>query len=305
MIAPRLGNASISFASIGARPASTIALTEAPCSARKSSRPASTGSTSASYFAVRAAASGGGTSPTCRTVAAITPSSRRPLLRSLVVPTTRLRQICDGEHRAGQGALSHPWPGSPLHHRPETLVPGAGPPKAVRQLPTSFLTWPSGWKFQCWTIAPLHNSRCKTEVFSCCVRHFPGKAAFSSCWPSRFQRWKSESLQGFTTTGTSPIQLGASRQASPNRLRTWTGPSALAAPALCIAPPSAVLTMTRARPTPRINPSTRIYRYQHGQRWIAADYEFFIQTAVFKSVWLVFGVAWAGPSVAADAAASA
>ena len=51
----------------------------------------------------------------------------------------------------------------------------------------------------------------------------------------------------------------------------------------------------KGRPTPRINPSTRIYRYQHGQRWIAADYEFFIQTAVVKSVWLVFGVAWAGP----------
>jgi len=198
-------------------------------------------------------------------------------LPSLVVPTTRIRQICGGEHRAGQGALSHPWPGSPLHQRPETLVPGAGPPKAVRQLPTSFLTWPSGWKFQCWTIAPLHISRCKTEVLSSCVRHFPGKATFSSCWSVRFQRWKSESLQGLITTGTSPIQLGASRQASPNRLRTWTGPSALAAPALSIAPPSTVLTTTRARPTPRINPNTRMYRYQHGQRWIAADYGFFIQ----------------------------
>src|ERR1700684_3322583 len=86
MIAPRLGNASISLASMSAWPASTIALTDAPCSARKSSRPASTGSTRASYFAVRAAASGGGTSPTCRTVAASTPSSRRPLLPSLVVP---------------------------------------------------------------------------------------------------------------------------------------------------------------------------------------------------------------------------
>jgi hypothetical protein len=32
-----------------------------------------------------------------------------------------------------------------------------------------------------------------------------------------------------------------------------------------------------------------MYRYQHGQPWIAADYEFFIQTAVVKSVWLVFG----------------
>src|SRR5882757_3851141 len=276
MIAPRWGNASISFASMGARPASTIALTEAACSARKSSRPASIGSTRASYLAARAAASGGGTSPTCRTVTTITPSSRRPLLRSLVVPTTRLREICGREHHAGQGALSHPWPGSPLHHRPETLVPGAGPPKAVRQLPTSFLTWPSGWKFQCWTIAPLHISRCKTEVLSCCVRHFPGKATFSSCPPVRFQRWKSESLQGLITTGTSPIQLGASRQASPNRLRTWTGPSALAAPALSIAPPSAVLTTTRARPTPRIDPNTRMYRYQHGQRRIAADYGFSI-----------------------------
>jgi hypothetical protein len=200
----------------------------------------------------------------------MTSSSRRPLLRSLVVATTRRRRICGGAHHAGQGALSHPWPGSPLHQRPETLVPGAGPPKAVRQLPTSFLTWPSGWKFQCWTIAPLHISRCNTELLSCCVRHFPGKATFSSCRPLRFQRWKSESLQVLITTGTSPIQLGASRQASPNRLRTWTGPSALAAPALSIAPPSTVLTMTRARPTPRINPNTRMYRYQHGRRWIAA-----------------------------------
>src|SRR5277367_3346759 len=286
MIAPRLGNASISFASMGARPASTIALTEAPCSARKSSRPASIGSTRASYFAVSASASGGGTSPTCRTVAAITtshrdvgsdPSSwRRSLLPSLVVPTTRVCQFCGGEHRVGQGALSHPWPGSPLHQRPETLVPGAGPPKAVRQLPTSFLTWPSGWKFQCWTIAPLHISRCKTEVLSSCVRHFPGKATFSSCWPVRFQRWKSESLQGLITTGTSPIQLGASRQASPNRLRTWTGPSALAAPALSIAPPSTVLTMTRARPRPPIVPDTYMHRYQHGRRRNAADYGFSI-----------------------------
>jgi hypothetical protein len=110
--------------------------------------------------------------------------------------------------------------------------------------------------------------------------------------PLRFQRWKSESLQGLITTGTSPIQLGASRQASPNRLRTWTGPSALAAPALSIAPPSTVLTTTRARPTPRINPNTRMYRYQHGRRWIAADYGFLFQsgsatptaTAVVKTV---------------------
>ena len=144
-------------------------------------------------------------------------------MRSLVVPTTRVCQLCGDEHRAGQEALSHPWPGSPLHQRAATLVPGAGPPRAVRQLPTSFLTWPSSWKFQCWTIAPLHISRCKTEVFSCCVRHFPGKATFSSCWPFRFRRWKSESLQGLITTGTSPIQLGASRQASPNHCcRTTT-----------------------------------------------------------------------------------
>jgi hypothetical protein len=197
-------------------------------------------------------------------------------LQSLVVATTRIRQICGGEHHAGQGALSHPWPGSPLHQRAEALVPGAGPPKTVRQLPTSFVTWPPGWKFQCWTIAPLHISRCKTEAFSCGVRHFPGKATFSSCWPLRFQRWKSESLQGLIITGTSPIQLGASRHASPNRLRTWTGPSARTAPVLSIAPPSTALTTTRARPTPLINPNTRIYRYRHGPRGIAADYGFFI-----------------------------
>src|ERR1700730_16890024 len=71
MIAPRLGNAPISSASTGTWPASTIALTEAACSARKSSCPALIGSTSASYFAVSAAASDGGSSPTCRTVVAI------------------------------------------------------------------------------------------------------------------------------------------------------------------------------------------------------------------------------------------
>src|ERR1700757_1113602 len=107
MIAPRLGNAPISSASMGAWPASTIAFTEAACSARKSSRPALIGSTRASYFAVSVSASGRGTSPTCRTVVpttnslrlseVITSSSRRRLLRSLVVPTTRLRQKCDDE----------------------------------------------------------------------------------------------------------------------------------------------------------------------------------------------------------------
>src|SRR5271167_2332598 len=71
MIAPRLGNAPISSASMGTWPASTIALTEAACSARKSSRPALIGSTSASYFAVSASASDGGSSPTCRTVVTI------------------------------------------------------------------------------------------------------------------------------------------------------------------------------------------------------------------------------------------
>src|ERR1700759_3412632 len=85
MIAPRLGNDPISFASIDARPASTIALIEAPLSARKSLRPAPSGTHKRSYFVVSAPASGGGTSPTCRTVAAIPPSSRRPLLRSLVL----------------------------------------------------------------------------------------------------------------------------------------------------------------------------------------------------------------------------
>src|SRR5271156_4219750 len=108
MIAPRLGNAPISSASTGAWPASTIALTEAPCSARKSSRPAVIGSTRASYFAVSASASGGGTSPTWRTVVPIanslrlagsdTSSSRRRLVRSLVAPTTSVRQKCDDEH---------------------------------------------------------------------------------------------------------------------------------------------------------------------------------------------------------------
>jgi hypothetical protein len=51
----------------------------------------------------------------------------------------------------------------------------------------------------------------------------------------------------------SPLGLGASRQKSPNRLLIWTGPSALAAPALSAATPNTVLTTTTARPTPPIN----------------------------------------------------
>src|ERR1700761_5207049 len=93
MIAPRLGNAPISSASTGAWPASTIALTEAPCSVRKSSRPALIGSTRAWYFAVSASASGGGTSPTCRTVVPITNSLRLVGSDHLIVVTAPLAVI--------------------------------------------------------------------------------------------------------------------------------------------------------------------------------------------------------------------
>src|SRR5271156_5114873 len=114
MIAPRLGNASISFASMGARPASTIALTEAPCSARKSSRPASIGSTRASYFAVSASASGGGTSPTCRTVAAITPTTTTSVRRGHRQQPSQLSHVlrrellepADAEQFHGAGQLA-------------------------------------------------------------------------------------------------------------------------------------------------------------------------------------------------------
>jgi hypothetical protein len=158
--------------------------------------------------------------------------------------------------KPSHGTLSHPWPGSPLHQRAEALVPGPMLPKTertVRQLPASVVTWLLGWKLQCWMYASLQSSRCETEPSTGIVRHLPGEATFSSCRPFRFQRWKSEPLQGLITTGMSPLGLGASRQKSPNRLLIWTGPSALAAPALSVATPNTVLTTTTARPTPPIN----------------------------------------------------
>jgi hypothetical protein len=106
--------------------------------------------------------------------------------------------------KPGHGTLSHPWPGSPLHQRAETLVPGPMLPKTertVRQLPASVVTWPLGWKLQCWMYASLQSSRCETEPSTGIVRHLPGVATFSSCRPFRFQRWKSEPLQGLITTG--------------------------------------------------------------------------------------------------------
>lgn len=148
--------------------------------------------------------------------------------------------------------MSHPWPGSPLHHRVDTQVPGSGPPRTARQPPRTAVIWPLGCTFHRWLFQQA--TRCAAPVPSE-FRHCPGKAALSSRpIPLRVQRCEFASLHGLTTTGASHPDPGPSTQASPNRLLNWTGPSALAPPAPSTARPNTVPNSTRAR---RASPTNR------------------------------------------------
>jgi hypothetical protein len=54
--------------------------------------------------------------------------------RDIVDPERLMGDEIDSS-KPGHGTLSHPWPGSPLHQRASTRVPGPGPPRTVRHLP--------------------------------------------------------------------------------------------------------------------------------------------------------------------------
>ncbi len=104
------------------------------------------------------------------------------------------------------------------------------------------MIWPLSWMVRRW----LFPARLQTRAGAVNAQALSGeRRAFESPVAGDIPALKSVPLHGLTTAKVNQSALGASRHASPSRLRSCTGPSALAPPALSTAALNAALNTTR------------------------------------------------------------